>query len=206
MFADSQFPQAQAGDSQSGPDDCEARYTRGCGLPSHPLICEPKTHVIAIRQLRPFESDAVRDLVGIIWREFFGSESDSEGQCFLDEPRNLADLDDIEQTYLSGRGTFLVLVDGEQIVGTGAVGHVDDDTCELRRMFLLRDYRPMGLGRPLAEALLKIARTAGYKRIRLGRNRKLIQSYQLYRDLGFYDIPGYGDKPSQFAYYMERQL
>ena len=91
------------------------------------------------------------------------------------------------------------------IIGTGAICKLDDTTCELKRVWLLFDYHGRGLGYRLIQELLGFARKKGYQRIRLETDRHdQRRAYQLYRRLGFYEIPRYSDNTEDAA--MEMML
>ena len=120
------------------------------------------------------------------------------------------ELNDVETAathYFARRGCFLVLLDEERVVGTAAVRRLDETTCELKRMWLLREFRGQGWGRRLAEELIVWAREAGYTRIRLdsGDPTKQAAAIGLYRKLGFAEIPRYNDN-SYARIWMEKQL
>lgn len=115
----------------------------------------------------------------------------------LDEVRerdSLADLDDIQGYYLDSGGLFLIVIDHDQVIGTGGIHPVDKDTCELKRLWLLKDYRGQGLGRQLTKMLLANAQHNGYRRVRLEvpTPEKQQPAVALYSELGFQPIPVYG--------------
>lgn len=65
-----------------------------------------------------------------------------------------ADLKDIQEYYFSKGGTFLVgIVDGK-VVGTAGVRKVNENLCEIRRIYLKKEFRNKGYGRELFEAAL----------------------------------------------------
>ena len=164
------------------------------------------TAKITIERLQPAHVDSAKRLLRTVWHEFFGDEPDSAVRDYFDNPGTLSDLDDAHRVYFDDGGIFLLVLDEGRVVGTGAVKCLDTETCELRRMFLLRDYRGRGLGTQLAGRLLEFARSVGYRRARLATNKKLHASHRLYARLGFHNIPPYGDEITELAYYMEKVL
>src|SRR5262245_14896146 len=159
-----------------------------------------------IESLQPVHVEPAKRVLRTVWREFFGVEADPVVRDYFDKPSALTDLDDAPKVYFHDSGIFLVVLDDGRVIGTGAVKRLDTETCELRRMFLLREYRGRGLGTQLAEHLLGFARAAGYRRARLATNKKLHASHRLYVRLGFDHIPPYGDEITELAYYMEKVL
>jgi putative acetyltransferase len=118
----------------------------------------------------------------------------------------MSDIDDVESHYFDNGGTFLVVTDEERVVGSGAIRRLDNDICELKRMWLLKEYRGRGLGMKMAQMLLDFARSAGYKKVRLDllNPQKQTQALKLYQQLGFYVIARYND--TSCTVFMEKVL
>jgi putative acetyltransferase len=107
----------------------------------------------------------------------------------------LHDLDDLQKNYFDNGGTFLVLSDEGKIVGTGALNKLEEGVAELRRLWFLREYQGKGLGYQMVLQLLAFARQNGYSRVRLETNPEFqTRAYELYKRMGFYEIPAYGDE------------
>ncbi|MBP7052599.1 MAG: GNAT family N-acetyltransferase [Phycisphaerae bacterium] len=97
-----------------------------------------------------------------------------------------ADLDDIEQSYLSRGGVFCVLEDeNNSIVGSYGLYPTEPGVCELRKMYLRRDCRGKGLGRRLLEDALANARQLGFRRVTLETASVLKEAIRLYERYGF---------------------
>ncbi|MBD1942107.1 GNAT family N-acetyltransferase [Coleofasciculus sp. FACHB-712] len=118
----------------------------------------------------------------------------------------MSDIDDVQSHYFGNKGTFLVLIDEEWVVGSGAIRRLSDDICELKRMWFLKDYRGRGLGTKMAQMLLDFARITGYKKVRLDTidEQKQAQALELYQRLGFYFIERYNTSPC--TVFMEKML
>jgi GNAT superfamily N-acetyltransferase len=97
-----------------------------------------------------------------------------------------ADLDDIEQSYFARGGTFRVLEtpDGA-IIGAYGLYPMDDQTCELRKMYVRRDYRGQGLGKRLLDDALVDARRLGFASVVLETASVLKEAITLYESYGF---------------------
>jgi putative acetyltransferase len=119
---------------------------------------------------------------------------------------SMSDIENVRSHYFDNNGTFLVLVDGEQVVGTGAIRKLDDEICELKRMWFLKEYRGQGLGWKMAQILFDFAKQAGYWKIRLdlANEERQPEALKLYRKLGFYPIERYNDSPC--LVFMEKLL
>jgi len=97
------------------------------------------------------------------------------------------DMDDIDSYYFQNNGTFMVLEDDGKIIGTGGIGSLDETTAELKRIWLLKEYRGQGLGRKLVTSLLDFAHSHGYQRVELtvASPALQIEAVGLYGSLGF---------------------
>ncbi|MEW5827099.1 MAG: GNAT family N-acetyltransferase [Candidatus Bipolaricaulota bacterium] len=118
----------------------------------------------------------------------------------------LDDLVEPAEYYGERGGIFLVLVDAGKIVGTGGVLGIDAELAELRRLWILPDYRGQGLGRRLCEALLVFARGRGYLSVRLEVATPEIQvpAVRLYTRLGFRPVAPFRDGPCDLT--LEKRL
>ena len=115
----------------------------------------------------------------------------------------LKDMDDIQKNYFETGGTFLGMFNDGEMICTGALRRLEDETCELKRLWLLTEYHGQGLGYRMLQELLTIAKRMGYKRIRLETD-PVAQSRALnfYRQIGFYEISGYSDRTDDVAMEM----
>jgi GNAT superfamily N-acetyltransferase len=135
--------------------------------------------------IRPFQSGdapAARRLIEAVWHEHFHQHPDPFVRDFI--YARLADVDKAETAY-GDRSTFLCAIARDAIIGTGAIKHCDDRECEMTRIFVGASHRGRGIGRAIADELIRFARSAGYDRIRLSSNNALAASHRLYERLGF---------------------
>ncbi len=83
----------------------------------------------------------------------------------------------------------------------------DTPVCEMKRLFVLSQFRGQGPGRKLIDAPMADARAIGYQRMRLDTiTGKMDSAIVLYRAYGFREIPSYCENPIQGALYMELDL
>ena len=95
------------------------------------------------------------------------------------------DLADIDQHYHQAGGAFLVLLDGDRLVGCVALARESAAACELCRMYLAADCRGQGLGRRLLQIALQQAAEQGFSEVRLETAAVLKEAIGLYRSAGF---------------------
>jgi GNAT superfamily N-acetyltransferase len=82
-----------------------------------------------------------------------------------------------------------------QIVGTVAIRILRQfvSTCELKRMFVLKHYRGLGIGQMMLDIVLDYAKKSGYSNIYLYSSKDLRAARKLYLKNGFAEIPRYND-------------
>jgi len=167
---------------------------------------EDEFYMIKIRSIHPKEIPFAKELIYRIAHQIFEDPRTLEESIAYYEERNLLqDMDNLQQTYLHNDGIFLVLTDDDQIIGTGAIRKIDGELCELKRLWLLVEYHGQGLGYRMIQELFTFAREKGYKRVWLETDRNMqSRAYDLYKRLGFYEIPGYTDHEDETA--MELML
>jgi ribosomal protein S18 acetylase RimI-like enzyme len=164
---------------------------------------------ITIRVFQRNDSEGVIKLISnIIVKEFnFKLEFDTSD----------SDILAIEEIYnKSDGGCFWVAEsldddnnnpEQQKIVGTTAIRNLKqfESTCELKRMYVLNEFRRLGLGQKLLDLAIDFARSVGYSRIVLDSSKTLRAARALYLKNGFVDIPKYNDN-YRADVFMERKL
>jgi putative acetyltransferase len=91
--------------------------------------------------------------------------------------------------------TFLTIWDREDLVGCGALKHLDDKTAELKSMRTAAAQLRRGAGARMLEQLLVIARARRYRRVSLetGSGPAFEPALALYRKYGFVPGAAFGD-------------
>lgn len=166
---------------------------------------------IEIKQIKPDQAPQVKQLIIDccvelkIWKPHLTSEQIEQE---LDGVNEFNDLNNVETTYFNNNGTFLVLLDNEKVVGSGAIKKIDDDICEVKRVFFAQEYRGKGLGSQIMRQLLDFAKTHGYKKARLDILNPTVQTaaVALYKKFGFYEIIPYCNPSISMGLFMEKTL
>jgi putative acetyltransferase len=96
-----------------------------------------------------------------------------------------ADLRDIHASYLSGGGTFRILECDGHVAGSYGLFPTTHQSCELRKMYLLPEFKGRGLGTMMMEDALRVARKMGFAEMTLETNSCLKEALGLYRKYGF---------------------
>jgi ribosomal protein S18 acetylase RimI-like enzyme len=160
--------------------------------------------MINIRPISQNEVPFVKELIYRVTHQVFrDARPIEESVAFYESKGTLHDMDDLQQTYFENDGIFLVMTEDQQIIGTGAIRKIDHEICELKRVWLLFEYHGKGLGYRMIQELLMFARKKGYRRIRLETDRGgQSRAYDLYKRLGFCEIPRYSDNEDDAAMEM----
>lgn len=162
--------------------------------------------MIEIRPIQPHEWNEAKRIVYRVAHVVFNDPLTLEESIAYHESRHeLKDMDDIQMNYFENGGTFLVMFKDGEMICTGAIRKIDDDTCELKRLWLLHENQKQGLGYRMLRELLSIARDMRYKRMWL-QTDVVAQSraFEFYEQIGFYEIPRYSDRTDDIC--MEMML
>lgn len=89
------------------------------------------------------------------------------------------------------QGAFLVGHLGGRAIAIGGVRRLTDETCEIKRMYVVPDARSRGVGRALLMALEDAARGLGYRAVHLDAGAQQQHSIALFADTGYQQIPAY---------------
>ncbi len=139
-------------------------------------------------------------------RELFLEYAESLGfsLCFQSFDQELAGL---PGDYAPPDGRLLLAKYHGELAGCVALHKLEEGICEMKRLYLRRQFRGKGLGRKLAETIMAEARTIGYRCMRLDTVEPIMKdAVALYRLLGFKEIAPYRANPIQGAMYMEKDL
>ena len=132
----------------------------------------------------------------------YGKSLDFE-LCFQDFDIELAELPGFYSPP-DGR-LFLAEIDGE-IAGCIALRKLEEDVCEMKRLYVKPRFRGNNIGRILVEKLIDEAKIIGYKKMRLDTVPAMQIAQKLYKSIGFYEIKPYRQNPVPGAVYMELEL
>ena len=100
---------------------------------------------------------------------------------------------------------FWCLFDDDRVIGTVAVKKLGDKVCELKCMYLYREYQGQGLGRRLAETAMSFAREKGFEKMLLDTVSTYENALRLYEKLGFVPTERYNDNMKADVF-MSREL
>lgn len=136
-----------------------------------------------IRSWQPSDRQAVAALVRVVLAEYgMGFEPDHTDR----------DAIHVESAYWQTGGEFWVVEKAGAIVGSGGFHPIDrgEHSAELRKMFLLREARGVGLGKFLLHHLEQAAFKQGVQQMWLETATVLKEAVQLYETNGYHPPTG----------------
>ncbi len=117
--------------------------------------------------------------------------------AFVDEVKkrydfNPADVGIFDSALVSvPKSAFLVARRDGNAVGCGALVPMDEYSVEVKRMFVAKEERGLGIATMILEELERLAREFDYDAMRLETGVKQPESIALYGKAGFYRIPNF---------------
>ena len=149
----------------------------------------------------PAQIDAARELF------FEYAEQLGIDLCFQNFEAEVAGL---PGEYAGPHGALLLATVEGEVAGCCALRPLTAvdyaNACEMKRLYVKKSFRRLGLGRQLAEVILDAARIAGYHHLLLDTLSDMESARALYADLGFIDIPPYYHNPIAGAHYLKVAL
>jgi putative acetyltransferase len=135
---------------------------------------------ISIRQLQPQDDKAVAAIIRNTLAEFGAAKP---GSVYYDPT-----TDELYQLFSEPCSIYYVAEYQKMIVGGGGIfpsAGLPPDTCELVKMYLIKEARGIGLGSLLIQKCIHFATEAGYQYIYLETFQELKQALHTYAKFGF---------------------
>ncbi len=117
------------------------------------------------------------------------------------------ELKNLPGEYAPPTGRLFLLLHDVRPAGCVALHKLEDNVCEMKRLYVRPEFRGHSFGRDLVERVIQAAREIGYQRMRLDTiASSMKEAVELYRRSGFREIPPYRINPIEGALYMELDL
>ncbi len=156
---------------------------------------------LAMIQIVSARTDAHYQFARTLFRQYADTLGfDLEFQGFS---RELATL---PGDYAPPRGCILLAELDANFVGCVALRCLENKICEMKRLFVVPEYRGRDIGRNLACSVIDRARHLGYEKMRLDTLESMKAAKKLYRSLNFRTIQSYCYNPLENPSYMELDL
>lgn len=116
------------------------------------------------------------------------------------------ELKDLSHKYgLPDGRLYLAYRDGV-LAGSIALRKIDNENCELKRMYIKPAFRRNGIAKALVMRLIDDAREIGYRYMLLDTLPFLQTAIRMYQQIGFYEIERYNNSPMDTSIYMKFDL
>jgi len=131
----------------------------------------------------------------IIFEDFMQKDVISFFTNILPEYGRVFDPDHAHRSLLNIKESyrlFLCMYDDEQLVGTIGFKHFEGDICELKAVYVSKQYQGRGLGEKLVKEAIFYAKEYGYNKMYLDTIKDTSsKAVKLYDRLGFHEIEPY---------------
>ncbi|GLT20174.1 N-acetyltransferase [Vibrio zhanjiangensis] len=163
-------------------------------------MSNPKLDIV---QVSPEHDAAICEIIKRV-----GEEYGAVGEGF--GPSD-AEVSNMSQYYsLDTKSLYLVALLNNEIVGGCGIAPFAEDgkICELKKLFLLKESRGLGLGKKLSIQCLEFAKQQGFEQCYLDTLSNMSQAIKLYESLGFEHLssPLLGTVHSGCDVWMLKQL
>ena len=101
-------------------------------------------------------------------------------------------------------GLLLVATLRSEPIGCGALKFHDTEPTELKRMWVARSARGLGIGRRILAELEAEAASSGSRVVRLETNKSLTEAIALYRSSGYVEVDAFNDEPYAHHWFEKR--
>jgi len=124
--------------------------------------------------------------------------------CFQNFDEELSNL---PGHYQEPAGCLLLALCDGQPAGCVALRPLEKSICEMKRLYVRPAFRSMRIGKKLVDRVISEARSKSYQRMRLDTVvSEMKNAVEIYRRIGFQEIPPYRSNPLPDALYMELKL
>lgn len=113
------------------------------------------------------------------------------------------ELNALKTMYAKPEGGIILCKTTDSITGCAGIRKINDDTAELKRMYIKPAFQNRGMGKRLLQLAIELACSLNYKSIRLDTLDYMIAAIKLYKKSGFCEIPAYYHNPNTNALYFE---
>lgn len=132
--------------------------------------------MLIFRNAKKGDENSILELIEIVLSDY-GLNLERSGANF--------DVNDIMKHYIDNNGWFQVIEFNNKIIGSVGIYKINDSICELRKMYLYKEYQGKGLGKKLLQNALSAANSLGYSTVTLQTNSILKNALPLYKSFGF---------------------
>jgi len=130
-------------------------------------------------EIRPAEKEDASNIIGLvaeIWAEY---------DCVLDAENEDKYLLAPGEYFRSRGGNFWIVAEKDEIIATVGIMMLDDETAELKSLYVHKNFRKQGLGKRLVELVINFARRKKAKKLALWSDTRFGKAHRLYERMNF---------------------
>ena len=142
----------------------------------------------------------IRDVAGLFLEYEKAIDIDLSYQDFV------AEVAGLPGTYAPPRGELLLARINIEPVGCVAVRPLEEERCELKRLFVAPQGRGRGIGKQLLASIAEEARRLGYSEMYLDTLPSLTSAIALYHAVGFEETDAYNSPPNDELLFFRKYL
>jgi len=128
---------------------------------------------------------------------------------YFDDVAYDQELAELARRYGPPHGCVIAAVEDGQVIGAVCLRRLNDDACEMKRLYVPPEHRRKGVAKSLVQALTEFASQLGYRVMRLDTGSFMTEALALYTSCGFTRIPPYYPMDETLAsefVFMENKL
>ncbi|MEM6800967.1 MAG: GNAT family N-acetyltransferase [Bacteroidota bacterium] len=152
--------------------------------------------IFSVQKTSPY-LDEIKHLFHVYasWRNFDAALGDFQKE-----------LDQLPGKYAEPEGALILARFQGLAAGCIAYQALSKDICEMKRMFVLEEFRGKGIAKFLIEKLIQTAKNQNYRIMRLDTHPHMHTAQKLYTQMGFEEIGRYNQNPTPGIRFFEKSL
>jgi putative acetyltransferase len=116
------------------------------------------------------------------------------------------EMQGLEAMYSLPHGGIILCKEAGAFIGCVGIRKIDSENAEMKRMWIQPGHQGKGIGNALLKKATELAKTCGYKKIKLDTLNTMTPAMNLYKRNGFVEIPAYYHNPNETAVYFEKLI
>ncbi len=117
-----------------------------------------------------------------------------------------SELNDLKHKYSYPNGRIYVAIENNKIIGCVGYHKHSQTRCEMKRLYVLPEYRKSHIGLQLVQHIMTLAKKDGYQEMVLDTIQPLQSAISLYKKMGFTKCEPYYYNPMEDVIYMKKEL
>ena len=149
-----------------------------------------------------------KNVIKELFTEYTQMLIDGDGRFkeYLDIQNYDDEVDHLEKKYGPPGGRLYLAYVDSQAAGCIGMRKLDEENCEMKRLYVKPEFRRNGLGKILVDKIISDAKEEGYQHILLDTLPFLESALKMYKAYGFYEIPCYNDSPMDTSIFLKLDL